>query len=496
MLRLRRPLSEAGSIDPSVTVALTSAGAFFAVYSLAWASGMRFSTRYVDEGWQLAPREILERDPLGTVWNLHIQPPMWNLTIGSTMRLSPLPDALSLQLVMLALAVLVVWLLADIVWMTTRRRWLATTLPLVAMLHPDVLANALEPRYELAVTLFLTIICWSCIRLSSPTWLLAVVSSVATLTVMTRALYHPVWLLGLLGLMGWIFRRTSRRRWLAATVPGVCLVALWMLKNLVLFGTFSLSSWTGMNLLRSVEPVVDDRAMIDLFETGEISGVAFVGPFEDLSEYAPFVAPCRPEHDHPALTVVLRPTTPVPVANFNNECYLPIFAAASDDARSLIRAEPRAWLQGRLESVEAFATRSVDLRANDSIIVRLLADTYRILDVQLPGTVTVRLLSELNESIQAPTTYATISTTAVAVVAGASLWLLRRRSRLALAAAPGLGCAVLILGGTIWWTFVTGVVGELGEQARFRTGVQPIAVVICGSLVHLYLRARRQPTET
>jgi hypothetical protein len=245
-----------------------------------------------------------------------------------------------------------------------------------------------------------------------------------------------------------------------------------------------------MNLLRSVEPVVDDRAMIDLFEDGRISGVGFVGPFEDLTEYAPFVPPCRPEHDHPALTVVLRPTTPVPVANFNNECYLPIFATALDDAVSLIRAEPRAWVQGRIESVEAFATRSVDLGDNDSIVIRVLADTYRVIDVQLPGTVTVRLLSELNESVQAPTTYATISTAAVAAVAGASLWLVRKRSRLALSDCPGFGCAVLIFGGTIWWTFLSGVIGELGEQARFRTGIQPTAVVICGCLVCLLLRAR------
>ncbi len=50
--------------------------------------------------WQLVPYENLTADPFGSVWNLHIQPPLWNLAIGLIGRWSPLPESISFVLFM------------------------------------------------------------------------------------------------------------------------------------------------------------------------------------------------------------------------------------------------------------------------------------------------------------------------------------------------------------------------------------------------------------
>ncbi|MGH9132922.1 MAG: hypothetical protein ACRDZZ_03235, partial [Ilumatobacteraceae bacterium] len=127
-----------------VSEPLVAVAAFLVFYAGAWATGMRFRMWYVDEGWQMLPRDALTAEPLESVWFLHIQPPLWNLTVGLVLRLSPLPDAISLQLLMLGFACILVFLLADITWRLTHQRAISIAVPLVAALHPDVFANVLE----------------------------------------------------------------------------------------------------------------------------------------------------------------------------------------------------------------------------------------------------------------------------------------------------------------------------------------------------------------
>jgi hypothetical protein len=93
---------------------LVAAGAWTSVYMLLWASGQRFSTRYLDIAWQLVPIETLRSDPIGSVWRLHIQPPMWNLLVGGVLAWSPLPDSISLQAVQFAFGIISVALLASL----------------------------------------------------------------------------------------------------------------------------------------------------------------------------------------------------------------------------------------------------------------------------------------------------------------------------------------------------------------------------------------------
>lgn len=475
-----------GNKQPLIAVA-----AFLAFYLAAWATGMRFSARYVDEGWQMLPRGALVDEPLRSVWFMHIQPPLWNLTIGLLLRWSPIPDGLTLQLLMLVLAMILVFLLADITWRLTANTALTVGLPLVAVLHPDILFNVLEPRYELPVACGIAAISWACVRwFSSPRRLMVVAAGAATLVVLTRALYHPGWLVVLVVMLLWVFRGDGVRRQMVIVAPMIAVPILVMLKNLVLFGTFSLSSWTGMNLLRSIEPIVDDRRVLDLWESGKISGVGFVGAFDDLAEYEPFVDPCTPEHSHPVLNIRMRPTQPVEIANFNHECYLPIYDLATSDALRLIVDQPGAWMQGRLESAQAFATRSGELESNPSPLVRLADQAFEIVDVQLPGHLTVHLLSEVNDPIRAPTSYSTIATLSVVVVGVSSAMLLGRRWRIRLANRK-LALAVLVGGFSVVWTFVTGVAAELGEQARFRTMVQPLTVTLAGCLVFVVLATRQ-----
>ena len=170
--------------------AAVPAGLAWAVaYAVIAVSGVRFSTAYLNYGWQLAPWDILSRDPLRSAWYLHIQPPLWNLALGVPARLSPFSDAITLQLLMAAIGVVATMLAARLAERLGAGRRAATIVALVAMLHPEVLKGAFEPNYELAVAALLLAVLVVAARAErrGPRALVEL-SVVLTVLVMTRSL--------------------------------------------------------------------------------------------------------------------------------------------------------------------------------------------------------------------------------------------------------------------------------------------------------------------
>lgn len=461
--------------------------AYAVYYVAAWASGMRFSTAYLDFGWQMLPTKVLVDHPFRSTWYLHIQPPWWNLFVGLVLRVSPFPDAITLQVVIAVLGGALVWVLADIAYRVSRRPVVAVVIALVAACHPDLWSNLLEPRYEVAVSLLVAAIAWIALRrpLTDRRAVIGIVAAAVTLT-MIRALFHPVWSVVIVGAVLWRCGAVTRRRSLAAVLGLVALPALVMVKNGVLFDRFSLSSWTGMNLLRSVAPMVDPDDLARLAADGTVSGVATLRPFETLEAYAAVVPPCTPAHSDPALTRLDR-TEAGEWTNFNHECFLPIYAQAGRDARALARARPGAWARGRVESIESLASWNFRPSLSPSPVVRAAGVAYRALDLAVPGTLTTHALGP---PIDVKTPHATVVTLACFAVALSPLawWWRRRRGR---PLDPLLAATLWLTSLTACWVLVSGVVGELGEQARFRSHIQSLCLVLTVSLAVRYLTSRR-----
>ena len=70
------------------------------------------------------------------------------------------------------------------------------------------------------------------------------------------------------------------RRVIGALAVPVIAIGGWMLKNEILFGDATMSSWSGMNFERAVLPVVPQAELRRLVEAGKISEVALIGPFQ------------------------------------------------------------------------------------------------------------------------------------------------------------------------------------------------------------------------
>ncbi|MFM8531510.1 MAG: hypothetical protein ACKOD2_17915, partial [Ilumatobacteraceae bacterium] len=376
---------------------------------------------------------------------------------------------------------------------------------LVATTNPEVLKGAFEPNYELAVgTLVLATVLLTFRVLEARSveaiarraiWL----SVVVTTLVMTRSLYHPVIIVAVLLLALWPMRRFFDRRAgvrLLGAVLVVPLVAVggWMAKNQALFGTPTLSSWFGMNLQRAVIPVLDADDLEAMRAEGKVSEIAMIGPFGRYDLYADAVDPCVPGHHHPALDEPARVTDDYS-PNFNYECYLPLYEQAGRDARAVMFEHPEVWLEGRLWSLRNTFAVSMNPSKSGSPVLRLLDDVYSVARLDSRGVLsTTGWGTPVYGVLEAPTDFSI--TTVLLYVALSVLTvraLLPRRWRRRRSARD---VAIAMAGLFAIFTVVVGAVGELGEQSRFRTAVDPLVTTTVVALAWLAITERRRRVQS
>ena len=460
--------------------ASTAAGLWTAAYLVLCATGQRFSTQYLDIAWQLIPTDTLRADPLGSVWHLHIQPPMWNLIVGCVLAWSPAPDAISLQVVQFGFGVLSVALLASLLTRLFGRPLVGVVIATVTMLDPQVLSGAFTPTYELPTTCGLITVMWLVVvRPRSPRFTLVSLAAVGTAVVLTRTIFHPVWLVLLLVPTWFALRRSLDHRAIALTVAiPLMLVGGWMLKNEAMFDRPTLSSWFGMNLQRAVVPIATDEQLSSWAAAGEISEItaAFPNGFVSFSGYEPYIGECVPRHTHPAVADTTRGGPDGP-PNFNSECFLPLYDLAGHDAWRVITRHPSLYLEGRWWGVRAWIAEAPPPLLPTSALYDALRPVYRIVELAVPSTIpSVRWGGLPYGAFANPTRFFLLqaATTLLVVLAGVrSAWRWSRRRP----SSPWTlvqVVAALIVG----WNFVVGVLFELGEQFRFRATTDPITLSI------------------
>lgn len=484
-----------------------SGAAWLVAYVALCATGQRFDTRYLDYGWQLIPWDILSEDPWRSLWYLHVQPPLWNATLGLSAWLSPVSDAVTLQLVMAVFGLVLAIAGAELARRLGARTRTAAIVGAAAALHPEILKGAFEPTYELAVAALLVVLAAVVAGRDRAGFdsrrRVVTVAVLVTAVAMTRSLYHPVWVAVVLVAVLWVNRRRIDRR-LVITALLIPLIAIgaWMGKNEVLYGRATLSSWFGMNLQRAVIPVLDLDQLQEMYERGDVSDVAMIGPFGKYSLYADVVEPCEPEHHHRSVLEPMRNTDPWS-PNFNYECFLPVFDQAGRDAWAVIEEHPEVWLEGRLWSLRTTMAVAITPEESPSIVMRFLDRVYSVLRVDYPGVLSTRGWgTPIFGQLEAPVDFGLmlIPMYGLVLMAGAAgTWrLVRRRGSTddeVERESDRRALTCFVIGWTVAFTIVVGAVAELGEQARFRTMVDPVAMVAAVVLVESFIRRRRRHSE-
>lgn len=483
------------------------------VYGAVCASGQRFDTAYLGFGWQLIPWDILSSDPWRSLWYLHVQPPLWNATLGISAWISPVSDALTLQIVMAFFGVVLAGACATLASRLGLDRSSAVVVALIATLHPEVLKGVFEPTYELAVGALLVTVAAFVIGDATPVFStniaarphvgvsrqVVAVSILVTTVALTRSLYHPVWVAAVIGLVLWFYRRhVTRRVVLAAIFIPVIAIGAWMGKNQIVYDRATLSSWFGMNLQRAVIPVLDFEDLEEMYWRGQVSDVAMIGPFGNYGLYVDVMEPCEPSGNHRSIVEPMR-TTDEWSPNFNYECFLPVFDRAGEDAWAVIKEHPEAWFEGRLWSLRTTAAVSSMPAESQSIVMRALDQVYSWVRLDYRGVLsTDGWGTPIYGQLEAPADFGLVLIPLYGLVVVLGLSQLRRVWRghhNHIGDSPdaiGTGqqaLGLLFVSGTVLFTVIVGAIAELGEQARFRTMTDPVVVVVAGAFLWPYIQS-------
>jgi hypothetical protein len=451
------------------------------------AQGRGISGAQLASSWQVVDLKVLSDDPIGSVWYLHIQPPVHNVVVGAVMAWSPFPEMGTLFAFYAASLLITGLLLHDLLVRWGVQPVVGGVVVGFAMINPSLLSTIRIASYEVPVACMLVTLLWLAQRhLDDPRarWLVAV-ATVLTIAALTRSLLHPVWVVAVLGLL-WLVRPVDRRQVAASLAVPLVLIGGWMVKNEVVFGTPTLTSWLGFNMQRGVTASMDRDEVQARVADGTVSPIVLEYPWLSLDAYAAWTEPCDPAHDHPAVDTELKePFEGVDRAlNYNHECFLPAYQQAQHDAVALIRDDPGRYLAKRapslLMSYQTFAVRGGVAGGEptwmDRVYEPLLA--IRTVHVDMSDWNLPLLVPELETlTIKVSLTLVALSLAVLARAVVAVVRLVRRgwRDRRDW---PAEEIVWLLVAATVLLVIVGGDLVEFGENGRFRTMLDPLLVAL------------------
>lgn len=308
--------------------------------------GVRFASETLGTLYQYLDPAILEGDLLRGLYYLHAQPPLYNLFLGVVLKLFPQSyDAVFSALYGgMALGVLL-----GMAWLMRRfqipygvnaavcllfalspgfpvyRNWLFYTLPVAFLLVVATVALTIyldeESRAALAVFL-------GCV----------------VAIMLTRSVFHPLWLIVVASaLLPFTVRR--KRFVLACAVPLLVVCGLF-LKNYALVGSFSGSTWLGLSLTKRWP--LSQQEVAELKSRNELPGFWQRRPFQEPSYYEEYGFFRERSAIHPAIDAPYK-TNGIP--NFNHRDYVVISDQLAAADFGLIVHHPDRYLRRILTSL-------------------------------------------------------------------------------------------------------------------------------------------------
>jgi hypothetical protein len=464
------------------------------------ADGGALTRSQVADTWQLLDIEVLGDDPLGSVWYLHTQPPGYNLLVAVVAWL-PLPIMGGLYALDIAALAATGLLLAGILVRTGVGPIAAGAVSTVAILSPSLLSTIRLASYEVLAALLLVAAVAAAQRYldeARTAWLIAAALAL-TAAGLTRSLIHPVWILAALGLLV-AARRPSPRVAAAAFAVPVLLVGGWMLKNQVVFGTATTSSWLGFNLQRGIVGPMDAELVRDDVAAGEVTDLALVPPWGEADEYEAWMGDCSP-HDHAVTAEPAKSQRGFTTTNFNYECYLPVYAEARDNAVTLVRRHPGEYLSDRGTALLLSFTWSTTRAGGETTWLDTVYDPLMLgigHDVSLRGWNLPLFAGGGDLPITVSLTLAGLGAFVLGRGVLSAVRLVRRgwAGRAGPDGWPTYEVLWLLVSGTVVLVVLGGNLVEMGENTRFRAMIDPLLIGFpLGALALAVGRARAGSRE-
>jgi Dolichyl-phosphate-mannose-protein mannosyltransferase len=247
--------------------------------------GIEMDYQALYRNWQYLSVDTLHHDLLQGIWYDHTQPPLFNLLLGTVLKISGTSAPLVFSLLFKVITLLNTFVLLKLLKENTNHKNIPLLFSLIYLLSPATMLFENELFYTSFITLLLLLSCNYLLQYQAsgkPGKLLGFFIPLA-LICLTRSMYHLAWLL-----IPWLFlfvssrKQKSTRKVLLTGLFFIAVACGWYIKNYLIFGSFTSSTWGGMNIARNVfhDAVITDSERI-----------ASIEPFSKISAYKNFLPP-------------------------------------------------------------------------------------------------------------------------------------------------------------------------------------------------------------
>jgi hypothetical protein len=430
--------------------------------------------------WQYLDEETLRHNLLNGVWYDHAQPPFFNLLVGWVLKMSgsyaPYAFAFLFKLITLANTLLLYVILKRVTGHARIPLWIA----LFYMLSPAAIVYENELFYTGFVSLLFLACTWFIISLSAGIgWKQAAGIFLPLLLIsMTRSFYHLAWLVVISVIILWSCRKKRGiGKLVLMSFLSLLLTAGWYVKNYMIFGQFSTSSWIGMNLSRNVfhDNEIKDSSRIEAYL-----------PFSSISTYERFL-PQGYEERYAGLNDrdLLQETKNGLHMNLNHVGYIEVSKQYMDACKRHIKAHPVSYAKNVLQSAIIFFAP-----ATRYSVTEFQARKIKYYDIAYSFN-----LSHFAKGKQQRRIAITLSAVPKIILYFVVFsWLLKdwiRRQRISL--------LNLFIGAVIGYVFVVSSLLEHYENMRFRFETEPLFLILLGIAVAPYIEpkgfSQRSPRE-
>ncbi|MEP6714340.1 MAG: hypothetical protein ABJC09_02125 [Terriglobia bacterium] len=458
---------------------------------LYFAAGIRFDIRPLDHNFQIVDPLLMKTRLLETLFYLHTQPPGFNLLIGVIVKIFPAYAAVILDALYMACGASLCWSLFGLMRILQVRTAVAFTLTALFICSPGVVLFENYLMYEYPI---MALLCASAVILHSlierPTFRVAsLFFFVLTIMMYIRAVFQLEWLVLLVALLAWLMKGHRKMILSAAALPLALVLALYV-KNEIVFGTFSTSTWLGFNAdtitLHQLTPEEHEK----LIAAGLVSTVGRIPSMEPLSAFRGIEPPAAPT-EIPVLDQLEDSTGRV---NYNNIGYLPLHAYYVHDARAIILHYPKAYLRSVVRAAFTYFLPSGDFPFFDQNGPHI-ESFDRIFNIVFfgqwktaPNRKDLRAIEAQGGSLQLPLytgTYLLLGLPALFCFGLIQAW---RAFRLS----AELSSSAMVLAYVLFQiAYITAIVSLLScfENNRYRLPIDPFFVALLGLAIERVIRA-------
>jgi len=307
--------------------------------------GLHLNIRALSVYWQYLDLETLRHHLISGVWYDHSQPPFFNLLLGTIFKIGGDYSVFLFTSLFKLISLLNGLLLFAIVRRLTRVPYLPLIVAMAYLLSPATLIFECEIFYTTTISLLLLVSVYFLVRLTESGKNRNVFGIIIPMVLLclTRSVYHIVWFILIVSFLLFYFRKKpSVKTLILVSVTGLVLTGSWYIKNKILFGKLTTSTWIGMNLARNVfhDNEVSDSGRIEAYEP--FSRIGLYRKFLDSGYENKF----RGMNDRDLLREYKNDT----LMNVKEVSYIPISDLYMKASIAHIRSHPVAYAQNVVQS--------------------------------------------------------------------------------------------------------------------------------------------------